>query len=354
MMLRKRLNLIQVLRAVAIIFVMFGHSNTLVYNQYSVDWLGMGSWGRTGGVDLFFVISGFMITYLYTNKIGVANQSVNFLKRRLLKIIPFYWLVTIGAASLFFIFPQLGDASDRSLGKILTSMLFLNSDPTLVVAWSLTHIILFYIMFSIFITAPQIMKYILLSWVFLSILHLLDITPFKQLSSVLFGINNLEIWLGAIAAYIIKSEILKHSYSLVIAGVVIFVLIWTNNTNELIDLGEGTIRAFLYGIGSFLIVLGVANLDIKKEFKVSKTLTLIGNASYCIFLTHGPFLQFYILIFNKLGVFNILGIKLSLIVISLFTVVTGVFIYKLIESPMNKFIFNKMISNHVSRSPNNV
>ncbi|MGK9181258.1 acyltransferase [Priestia filamentosa] len=347
---KKRLNLIQMLRAIAIIFVMFGHLNKLIYDQFSYDWFGIGSWGRTGGVDLFLVISGFMITYLYTSYIGVKGEALPFIKKRLLRIVPFYWLVTIGAASLFFIFPQLGDGSDRSPLKIISSLFFLNTDPTLVVAWSLTHIILFYCMFSLLIACTKMMRYILGLWLGISILFLMDLTPFSNLNPTLFGINNLEIWMGALAAYLVKKVRVKVDFILLILGISSLVVLWINNTYSYFPIELGVIRPLLYGISSFLIIISLTSIDLRKNVKIPNTLTLAGNASYSIFLTHGPFLQFYILVFKKIGIFSLIGINISMIIILILTISTGILIYKAVEIPMSKLFTGWVIKRDIKSS----
>ena len=58
---RKKLLLVQLARAIAIMFVLLGHLNILFYRQFGYDWFDMGEWERTGGVDFFFIVNGFMI-----------------------------------------------------------------------------------------------------------------------------------------------------------------------------------------------------------------------------------------------------------------------------------------------------
>lgn len=332
---QRRLNLVQLVRALAIIFVLIGHLNTLFNAQFSYDWFDMGVWGRTGGVDLFFVISGFMITYLYSRHIGDTEKAKTFFKKRILRIVPLYWLVTLGAASLFYIFPQLGEEKDRSIVNTIESLFFLNPDPTLVVAWSLSHIILFYLLFSLLIIKPKIMKLVLSLWFASSIiLQVFDLHSINRLTEFLFGINNLEIWAGALVSYIVKKHTIKNEKSLFAFGVLIFLAIWSNNFNHFIHIE----MPIFYCIASFLLLLSIVSVDLKKTIKIPSSLTYIGNSSYSIYLTHGPFLQFYILVFKKIGLIDMLGYNLSMIAIALVTIVTGTLVYKLFENPLNKYL----------------
>ena len=73
------------LRGVAILMVVFLH-NFGFMNYFFFGWL---------GVDLFFVLSGFLITDILLNAIGQPNMLRNFYKRRLLRIFPLFYLVLI-------------------------------------------------------------------------------------------------------------------------------------------------------------------------------------------------------------------------------------------------------------------
>lgn len=336
----KRLNLVQLVRALAIIFVLIGHLNSLFYAQFSYDWFDMGVWGRTGGVDLFFVISGFMITYLYSRYIGDAKKAQTFFKKRILRIVPLYWIVTIGAASLFYIFPQLGEEKDRSIINTIESLFFINPDPTLIVAWSLSHIILFYLLFSLLIMKPKIMKIVLSLWFASSILlQMFNLHSTSRLTEFLFGINNLEIWVGALVAYLIKNHTIKYEKSLFAFGVLLFLAVWSNNFNHFIHIE----MPIFYCIASFLVLLSIVSFDLKKTIKIPSSLTYIGNSSYSIYLIHGPFLQFYILIFKKIGIIDMLGYNLSMLIITLITIITGTLVYRFLENPLNQFLTGKLI-----------
>jgi exopolysaccharide production protein ExoZ len=45
------------------------------------------------GVDLFFVISGFVMVYASTPLFGTPGGSILFLTRRLIRILPLYWAI---------------------------------------------------------------------------------------------------------------------------------------------------------------------------------------------------------------------------------------------------------------------
>ena len=72
---------IQVLRAVASLLVVHAHA--------AAGGLGLSWVGGANGVDLFFVISGFIIAYV------ASIDSDQFMARRLVRIVPIYWVSTL-------------------------------------------------------------------------------------------------------------------------------------------------------------------------------------------------------------------------------------------------------------------
>lgn len=50
--------------------------------------------GRIGGVDFFFVLSGFLIYHVYAKNAGDWDHSLQFMKRRLIRIYPLIWFFT--------------------------------------------------------------------------------------------------------------------------------------------------------------------------------------------------------------------------------------------------------------------
>ena len=137
----KTLYSIQALRFIAAALVVVSHIRT----EY-----GMAPFG-SAGVDIFFVISGFIIHYV------TRNGAPQFFTRRLIRIVPLYWLGTLalGAAALFV--PSLLNQVSFSSEVLLKSLFFLpvwNEQvqyhlPLLTLGWSLNYEILFYLVYFI-------------------------------------------------------------------------------------------------------------------------------------------------------------------------------------------------------------
>ena len=88
---------IQYLRGIAALLVVFYHvlqdigrysENSYFLNFYKLKYFGQ------VGVDIFFVISGFVMMYVHGNDFQKSNISLNFLKRRIIRVVPLYWILS--------------------------------------------------------------------------------------------------------------------------------------------------------------------------------------------------------------------------------------------------------------------
>lgn len=341
---RKRLNAIQLVRALAILFIMIFHANFIFNEKYGFNIMNISNWGRSGGLDLFFIISGLMIYYINSKYIGDKSKVADFIKKRIFKIAPLYWFLTVVGFFLVFILPQLGEAQDRSISKLLQSIFFIHPDPIVGVAWSLRHIILFYFIFALLIALPNIAKIILPIWILTCLLHTLEIGIFKDFNSFLFSYNNVEIWLGVLMGYISGKISVNREKLILFTGVFLYLLIWINSSLSVFQV-KGSVIIFLYSIAGSLIILGVLGIDLKKNIIINKKLSYLGDASYSIFLTHVQCIQFLTIVFEYLKVYDFLGFGLSLLLVISLTPMIGVLVYTIAEKPINEFLKNTFLNN---------
>jgi peptidoglycan/LPS O-acetylase OafA/YrhL len=145
---------IQLLRAVAATAVVVSHVQWDLMKHLSPPGalpgqLGMGN----AGVDLFFVISGFVMVYSSDGLFGRAGAAREFLSRRIARIVPLYWLVT--TIMLGYVLLRGFSRSDASPALVLTSYLFVpflrpsgEMGPLYGVGWTLNYEMFFYCLFA--------------------------------------------------------------------------------------------------------------------------------------------------------------------------------------------------------------
>lgn len=131
---------IQVARAIAAVIVVFQHLEWALPASSPVvrrtpEWLSFGY----AGVDIFFVISGFIISLVIDQS---APSPRRFISRRITRILPMYWLFTIAWVALAWV----GTHEAPTASKLIASVfIFPQRDlPVLGVGWSLEHEFIFY------------------------------------------------------------------------------------------------------------------------------------------------------------------------------------------------------------------
>jgi len=145
---------IQALRFVAAMLVVLAHSTAMVNERMHLD---MFKW-RAGwsGVDIFFVISGFVMAISSGTLIPRANGWKIFITRRLIRIVPLYWVATTLKLATILALPTLALDSPIELWNTIASYLFiptfddksLLAAPLLKVGWTLNYEMLFYAIFT--------------------------------------------------------------------------------------------------------------------------------------------------------------------------------------------------------------
>src|SRR3569832_2305547 len=137
---KETIDSVQTLRAVAALFVVYLHTTSPT---------GLNLWPSIGnfGVDIFFVISGFIISYM------TETDPSSFLLKRAIRILPFYWLATISLFLIGTVAPHLLRTTEANIPLLVHSLLFVpyahgvpsNTEPLLKLGWTLNYEMYFYI-----------------------------------------------------------------------------------------------------------------------------------------------------------------------------------------------------------------
>ncbi|TLX47152.1 acyltransferase [Pseudoalteromonas phenolica] len=132
----RRLNTIRALAAIIVLITHFSDKT---------DWLGGILGGRAGqyGVMLFFMLSGFLMAYLYADKPFNRVKVKAYLMARIARVLPLYLLVVlVSFGTIQLGFQSLYDIPDSS--ALLSHLLFIKGDSVL---WTIAPEIHFYLLF---------------------------------------------------------------------------------------------------------------------------------------------------------------------------------------------------------------
>ena len=149
------LNGLQVLRAFAAYAVVAFHVFEFLHADPGFG-IGRFEVGKAG-VDLFFVLSGFIMVYT-----TAADESpARFITKRAVRIVPLYWAATALAIAVAFMRPWVFPQADLSLTGIVKSFTFLPApdlsgalQPVLFVGWTLNFEMMFYALFALTLFLP--------------------------------------------------------------------------------------------------------------------------------------------------------------------------------------------------------
>ena len=111
-------------------------------------------WGA--GVPIFFAISGFIMVVTSARAFGSAAAAADFMRRRVIRIVPLYWLVTTLALGVALFAPSLSKAPPGDFLYVLASYLFWpyvratgDVRPLATPGWTLNLEMLFYVVFAV-------------------------------------------------------------------------------------------------------------------------------------------------------------------------------------------------------------
>lgn len=279
----------QALRALAASAIVFYHVlHMLVHNAgyaFFIPTIG------ASGVDLFFLISGFIMVYTNYEAFTQPHAAALFLRRRVIRIVPMYWLCTTGVVLLLAFTPQLFASVVFDWTYVVSSYVFLlsqnsagNSGTVLQTGWTLCFEVYFYLVFALLLNWPR--RYFLLAsggaflgGVFLG--HIGGHVP--TWATVATDPIIFEFYLGAIVGFLFVNGIyLPRS----LAGSAIVLAIAALAVSESINVGIWT-RLICWGIPSAAILFGAISLE-QAGLRVPKPFVALGDSSYSLYLVH-PF-----------------------------------------------------------------
>src|SRR5688500_3088585 len=288
------LKFIQVLRGFAAIAVLLYHTG-IYTNIYLGNSFFSFEYG-TLGVDFFFTLSGFIITYIHLKDIKERGSVTNFTGRRFIRVFPFYWLTLLAVIVLD---PSIFSGWKLFIGNILLFRLPMSEMP-LKVAWSLTFEILFYFIFALAIAAGWKAARIMFAvWL---VLIIFSPTIQNTFYNVLVTNLNIEFLFGCFAAYVFIEKTPPLKASVFFAGLIflaVFIIVctaWRGFDRFNI------IFTTLIGATSGWVVLHAALLDKAQRYRyfALPVLVLAGDASYAIYLTHTVYMPYLFKAFNQL------------------------------------------------------
>lgn len=303
-----KLQSIQVLRGMAALLVVFYHMNALearsILQNGGVETPVLGGLISNGyaGVDLFFVISGFIMIYVTdTGRKGVG-ASLSFLFARITRIYPLWWFyAAIRAVYMLAIYggAAVGPDGEHPISRseplfsyMVKSFLLIpqGEHPILGVGWTLVHEVYFYIVFAIIMLAPRKWWPVLftiwgLAVVGGSFAGLSGSVATTLLSLATYPMT-MEFILGAAAGMLVLSgRRWRPGLITLLATLALCGALFLQGAEDAFLLQWG--RVLWFGVPCTLLVYGFASLDIADRLSWAVPTIAGGAVSIALFQLYG-------------------------------------------------------------------
>ncbi|MDF2996117.1 MAG: hypothetical protein K0R27_1754 [Xanthobacteraceae bacterium] len=333
------LSKVQILRFIAAAVVLFGHAqheaqsftisgaNFIMFTP--IDW---GS-----GVDIFFIVSGFVMYYICHDRFGRDGEVGRFLKRRVIRVVPPYWLFTGLMIVATVLFSAQLNHSSIDLNHVLASLFFLpwvnpygETLPFLILGWTLNYEIFFYICFAVALYFPRAWGVTTLCFAFAAAAALHPIVP-DSAWMLRFWSDPiiLEFLMGiALAALFLRGFRLSPMVGLllVLGGFILLTVFFMSGFRE------PSLRFLWSGAPALLISAGLAlQSEGERHSPAYRALVSCGTASYSLYLSHPFTINAVGLVWRKLA----LDMPwLFVFVTCVASIAASLVVYALVEKPL--------------------
>lgn len=268
---------LQILRAVAATSVVYCHIDV------NPDF-------GTFGVDIFFVLSGFVMAMV----IAGGQRPWDFAASRIARIVPLYWLLTTGVLALAAWKPALFNSTTANLPNYLKSLFFVpyfkeNSElhPMLAVGWTLNYEMFFYGCILVAIGLSR-RFYLGITLALLLLAYAVGRAAPVGREAGTFLANTLifEFAFGMLAFHLrergwVPATSAPVSLALILAAYVLMAVCEVR--------GWAVLRWLVFGLPSVLILLAAVNLEPSRLLQgrwLAAVLAKVGDASYATYLSH--------------------------------------------------------------------
>jgi exopolysaccharide production protein ExoZ len=259
---------LQILRGIAAVGVVFYHTGFLLAGDHHTEFF---------GVSTFFVISGFIMCWI------TRDDANNFLRKRIERIVPFYWFCTFALILLTFKLP-LDLMSWQFVIYLARSLLFLPSSdfPVLHVGWTLNFEMYFYLVFAVALWINQRFAPLIAAAFICGVLSL-DAAGIGGVLVHYYSHDYIRYFLYGIAVY--------YAWATLSRFVPRWPTIIISASAIVICYGSQFVKPWapdlaLLTYAPIIIVTSALFLESGGAVVSWRPLVLIGDASYAIYLTH--------------------------------------------------------------------
>jgi exopolysaccharide production protein ExoZ len=340
----KQIDGLQLLRAVAVMLVVWCHAG-----QYLEDYHGQALPSlNVFGIDIFFVISGFILSLVVLNnrKAPGPSTSWDFLKRRLIRVYPIYWVFAVVILLRMLHAGVLAGHNYWSAFFLLPPIHYQGDGLIIGYSWTMMFEIFFYTLLALIQLKTvrwAVPILILLLTTSVAVGGMCDIRhPFWIVAAnpVL-----LEFVFGALLALLYARVGAKRHIGMCLTALGIIASFWLAAHNQswiangaqMILINHGAFqRAVTWGLCALLLVAGVVFWSPSMHHGPARWWVILGNASYSTYIISQLVLEFGSRAFLHFrpDVRSMFFSVLYAVTMLAANLVAGYFCYRFIEKPL--------------------
>lgn len=242
------------------------------------------------GVDLFFVVSGFVMTTVSAGRYTKDGASSEFLIKRAWRVLPMYWIFTTLVVVLMALAPSMVNSSYADQSVLASYLLIPHAQlPVLTVGWTLVHEAYFYLVFAsaIAFVPERLVPVFLLAWAAaVGAPHVLPEGPATPAHYLVTNPLTYEFIAGAMLGLYWRKIPSWLALPLIVMGAAGAVAA----AAALPEAGPASVsihtRVALFGTASVLMLAGCVGLEAQNRMRIPLWLTRLGDSSYSLYLTH--------------------------------------------------------------------
>lgn len=336
---------IQVLRALAALMVAVHHvqadagflaarAGTAFTPSHVLPW--------NAGVDLFFVISGFIMVHSSVGLFDQPDGARLFIARRIARIVPLYWAATTLFLVVLLASPASINSGAPSLPQIAASYLFWPManpagewQPVYSLGWTLNYEMLFYALFGAAILAPVRLVVPLVTMALAGLVAAQTLAGPLPLPFGFWGQPIVLEFAAGMAVGLLRQNGLRLDgrlrWLMVAAGVGLLVAA-TGDGWAQTSWGAVALR----GPAALLLVTAAAcGRNVTAPSALVRSLAVLGDASYALYLVHPFAMRALREVFARLAP-NATGLFIALALVA--AVLAALAVYHWFERPMTRVL----------------
>jgi peptidoglycan/LPS O-acetylase OafA/YrhL len=331
---------IQALRAIAAGMVFLIHLLSMHDGTWLDVWRYRYWWIGPAGVDIFFVISGFIISLAAAGASRRATTRLHvvvpFALKRVVRIYPVYWIVL---ALAFVAAPHVTLAPDWMSSyhhsPLRLALLATTQNDKILAAWTLCYEMYFYVVLTaILLLAPRRVFALLLIWTAVEAIAIViaGSVDIEWLRNVPTSPLLLEFSMGCGVGYLISRGITRGAAACLFVGLVWFGLgAWIHSR---VGNWEPWWRTPTFGIAAAFIVYGLVGSERRGTFVLPAWLCKFGDPSYSVYIWHQLVLAVFEAVAAELDLFYRLPALLVFAIATIAVLAVALASYRWIERPL--------------------